>query len=135
MSGSGCAGSMRAIDTNVLVRLLTRDDADQTARAEEFVAPGAWVSHAVLLEAVWVLDSVFGLSPQRIGTAVAMLLDHAQLSIQDPQVVLAALEDYGSHDGVEFSDCLILEVARQAGHLPLGTFDQALTKLEGSEGI
>ncbi len=126
---------MRAIDTNVLVRLLSRDDPDQTARAEAFVAPGAWVSHAVLRETVWVLGSVYGLEAERIATAVAMLLEHAQLTIQEPDVVSAALEVYRAHDGVEFSDSLILEAARKAGHLPLGTFDKALSRLEGSEEI
>ena len=42
---------MRAVDTNVLVRLVTRDDAKQVAVAEAFVARGAWVPHLVLVEA------------------------------------------------------------------------------------
>ena len=46
---------MRAVDTNVLVRLLARDDAKQATAAEAFVNPGAWVSHLVLVETVWVL--------------------------------------------------------------------------------
>ena len=54
---------MRAVDTNVLIRLLTRDDAKQVLAAEEFIARGAWVSQIVLMEAVWVLDSVYGLAP------------------------------------------------------------------------
>ena len=52
---------MRAVDTKVLVRPVTRDDAKQTAAAEAFVSRGAWVSHLVLLETVWVFDSVFEL--------------------------------------------------------------------------
>ena len=39
---------MRAVDTNVLVRLITRDDAKQVAAAEAFVANGAWVPHLAL---------------------------------------------------------------------------------------
>jgi predicted nucleic acid-binding protein len=61
---------MRAVDTNVLVRLLTRDDAKQTASAETFVSKGAWVSHVVLIETVWALDSVFALEPSQIGVAI-----------------------------------------------------------------
>ena len=45
---------MRAVDTNVLVRLIVRDDPEQVDRAEAFVAQGAWVSLLVLAEAVWV---------------------------------------------------------------------------------
>ena len=47
---------MRAIDTNVLVRLLARDDAAQTRLAEAYVAKGAWVPLLALAETVWVLD-------------------------------------------------------------------------------
>ena len=50
---------MRAVDTNVLVRLLVRDDLDQVKTAESFIAPGGWVSHLVLAEALWVLDAVY----------------------------------------------------------------------------
>jgi len=49
---------MRAIDTNVLVRLIARDDAAQVARAEKAIEKGAWVSLLVLVETVWVLDAV-----------------------------------------------------------------------------
>jgi len=45
---------MRAIDTNVLVRLITRDDSRQAAAAEAFVENGAWVSVLALAEATWV---------------------------------------------------------------------------------
>jgi predicted nucleic-acid-binding protein len=53
------SGAVHALDTNVLVRLVTRDDPRQVAAAEAFVARGAWVSHVVLVEAVWVLVSVY----------------------------------------------------------------------------
>ena len=46
---------MRAVDTNVLVRLLTRDDAKQVAESEAWIASGAWVPHLALAEATWVL--------------------------------------------------------------------------------
>ena len=61
---------MRAVDTNVLVRLVTRDDARQVAAAENFVEPGAWVSHLVLAEATWVLTSVYERGPGEIGYEV-----------------------------------------------------------------
>ncbi len=120
---------MNAVDTNVLVRLLARDDARQVARAENFVAPGAWVSHLVLAETVWVLDSVYKLGRRSIATAVQMLLDHALFALQEPGVVSAALEQFRNSKSVDFSDCLILEIACSAGHKPLGTFDRALGNL------
>lgn len=126
---------MRAVDTNVLVRLITRDDPNQTAKAERFITLGAWVSLLTLTEATWVLDSVYERAPGQIASAVAMLLDHAQLSLQDPDVVAAALELFRRRPALGFSDCLMLETARKAGHLPLGTFDVALAKTDGAERV
>lgn len=126
---------MRAVDTNVLVRLTTRDDARQTAAAEGFIADGAWISHIVLVEAAWVLSSVYDRTPAQIAAAVEMLLSHRQLSIQEPEVVAAALERFRGSPSLGFSDCMVLEVARKAGHLPLGTFDRRLGKLAGAERL
>ena len=124
---------MRAVDTNVLIRLLARDDANQTAAAETFVAPGAWVSHLVLAEAVGVMESVYALRAEQVAILVHMLLNHATLSIQDADVVAAALARYRRRSTPEFSDCLVLEIARKAGNLPLGTFDRALGRLDGAQ--
>ena len=126
---------MRAVDTNVLVRLLTRDDARQVAVDETFVAAGAWVSHLVLAEATWVLASVYEVGPKAIATAVEMLLDHEHLTLQDPETVLAAVERFRERPRLGFSDCLVLEAARKAGHLPLGTFDRSLGALDGAERL
>jgi len=126
---------MRAIDTNVLVRLLARDDARQAEAAEAFVARGAWVSHLVLAETMWVLDSVFELGPERIAKAVELLLDHRDLTLQDADVVASAVRLFRKRPVLGFSDCLVLEIARKAGHLPLGTLDRELSKLDGAERI
>jgi predicted nucleic-acid-binding protein len=120
---------MLAVDTNVLVRLLTRDDADQVSAAEAFVSRGAWVSHLVLAETFWVLSSVYDLTRAQIATAIEMLLNHRELSLQDAEVVTAALDHYRRRPAVEFSDCLVLEIARKAGHLPVATFDRNFAKL------
>ena len=122
---------MRAIDTNVLVRLITRDDERQVEAAEAFVAKGAWVSHLVLAETSWVLDSVHDRTPEQIAKAIGMLLDHKELTIQDRDVVEAALGKFRKNKRVSFSDILVLEIARKHGHLPLGSFDRKLATLEG----
>lgn len=125
---------MRAVDTNVLLRLLVRDDADQVARAEAFVAPGAWVSLPVLLETAWVLKSTYGLSRQRIGTVLDMLVEHDRLTLQDEDTVRRACAQFARERSAGFSDCLIIEVARKAGHVPVGTFDKSMARLEGTHG-
>ena len=126
---------MRAVDSNVLVRLVTRDNAKQVAAAEGFIASGAWVPHLVLAETVWVLSAVHELGPASIATAVDMLLSHKDLTLQDSDAVAAALEHYRKRPAVGFSDCLVLEVSRKAGHLPLGTFDRKLGKLDGVQRL
>jgi predicted nucleic acid-binding protein len=126
---------MRAVDTNVLVRLLSRDDPPQVEAAEAFIAGGAWVSHLVLAETMSVLAAVYERAASDIALAVEMLLQHRQLAIQDPDVVEAALGHLRKKPSLGFSDCLVLEVARRAGHLPLGSFDRGFAKLEGVEGL
>ena len=95
--GPACGAAMRAVDTNVLVRLLVRDDPDQVARAEAFVEHGAWVSLPVLVETVWVMQSVYGLNRRRIGTVVGMLVEHEYLTLQDEDVVRRAHATFSGH--------------------------------------
>ena len=111
---------MRSIDTNVLVRLIARDNPKQTVSAEKFILRGVWVSHLVLAETLWVLESVYDRTPVQLATVVEMLL---------------ALESFRERPRLGFSDCLILEIARKAGHVPLGTFDHALLKIDGTDLI
>lgn len=126
---------MRAIDTNILVRLITRDDQKQTDAAERFVANGAWVSQLVLAEFVWVLQAVYELDGGQIGDAIEMLLTHRDLTVQDADAVSLALHSFRRKPALGFPDCLALEIARKAGHLPLGTFDRGLGKLGGAERV
>ncbi len=126
---------MLAVDTNVLVRMLVRDDASQARLADLFAAKGAWVSHLVLAEAMWVLDSVYARTPAQLAAALRRLLAHESLILQDADVVSAAVDHFEIKPRLGFSDCLVLEIARKAGHLPLGTFDNALAKLGGAQKI
>ena len=126
---------MRAIDTNVLVRLLARDDVKQTAAAERFVAGGAWVSHLVLVETTWVLSSVYERDATNIADVLAVLLEHESLVIQEPDVVARALASFVERPALGFSDCLIVETARKAGHLPIGSFDRALSRFDDVEKL
>jgi len=126
---------MRAVDTNVLVRLVTRDDARQAASADAFIRKGAWVSLAALTEAVWVLAAVYERKAAGLVTAIEMLLNHEHLVLQDADAVEAALDLFRSRPSLGFSDCLMLQVARKAGHLPLGTFDRGLGKVEGAQKV
>ena len=126
---------MRSVDTNVLVRLVTRDDDKQVAAAEAFVERGAWVPQLALAEATWVLSAVYDLDARAIATAVEMLLNHRDLTLEGSEVVASAVEVFRKRPALGFSDCLMLEAARKAGHLPLGTFVRGLGRLEGAETL
>jgi predicted nucleic-acid-binding protein len=126
---------MLAVDTNVLVRLLARDDPRQAAAADAAIAAGAWVSHLVLAETLWVLDAVYQRTPRQLAAALEMLLTHESLVIQDADVVTGALGHFKAKPSLGFSDCFVLEIARKAGHTPLATFDRALGRLPGARRL
>ncbi len=126
---------MLAVDTNVLVRLLVRDDVKQAKAADQFIAKGAWVSHLVLAETLWVLQAVYSRTAGQIAAALNLLLEHESLVLQDTETVKAALTQFRLKPALGFSDCLVLEIARKTGHLPLGTFDKALAKASGAQKL
>ena len=123
---------MRAVDTNVLVRLLVEDNEAQVAAAERFLGSGAWVSTVVLAETIWVLQSVYELDAVAVATAVGMLLRHEKVSLEASDAVVEAVRLFREKPGLRFSDCLILHLAKRAGHTPLGTFDAKLGRLDGA---
>ena len=126
---------MRAVDTNVLVRLLVGDQRAQFHAAEDFVGAGAWVSHLVLVETIWVLSSVYEIQWSRLADLIGVLLEHQKIILQEPDVVAAALARFRTHRSLGFSDCMVLECARKAGHFPLGSFDKDLGKQDGGYRI
>lgn len=78
------------------------------------------------------MNRVYGLQHHELVTAIEMLQSHRDFTLQDPDVVAAALDQYRARPALGFTDCLILEIARKAGHMPLGTFDRSLSKLDGT---
>ena len=123
------------LDTNTLVRLIVKDDTVQTEKAEAFVALGARVSQLVLTETTWALESVYGLSRVRIATVVGMLVEHDRLTLHGEEAVRRAHAAFEQDWSVVFSDCIIVEAARKSGHLPVGTFEKAMSRVEGAQGL
>lgn len=123
---------MAAIDTNVLVRLVTRDDLPQYEKAQAFVHKHqpVLVTQLSVLELVWVLMSRYGLDKEKVGQVVEALLDMLELDVQQPAILEAALKTWKSSKA-DFADCFILETVKAASETPLGTFDATFGKLEG----
>jgi predicted nucleic-acid-binding protein len=125
---------MIGLDSNVIVRILVRDDERQTLQAERLIAAsgpsGAFVSLTVLIETVWVVESVYGRERDEVVAAVEGLLATAELLIEAEALVRAALDACaGSKAG--FADALIGEVNRAAGCSSTATFDRKAARLDG----
>jgi predicted nucleic-acid-binding protein len=127
---------MAAIDTNVLVRLVTRDDLSQYAKAKAFVQKHqpVLVTQLSVLELVWVLMSRYGLDKEKVGDVVQALLEMVELDVQEPAILEAALKIWRGAKA-DFSDCFIHETVKAVSGTPLGTFDAILGRLEGAKRL
>jgi len=98
---------MTAVDTNVLVRLLTGDQADQAAAARSlFMSESIWIAKTVLLETDWVLRSLYGYGDSAIHDALTRVLGLENVHAEDEPAVAQALA-LAKH-GMEFADALHL---------------------------
>ena len=126
-----------AIDTNVLVRLLTRDDEAQCAAAVRLVqtaaedGAAALISSGVLLETEWVLRSRYKLAPAEIQQAFHAVLETQELIVQEPAVLEEALELWRKRAAADFADCMHVANAVQNART-LATFDQGAAQLPGA---
>lgn len=123
---------MRAIDTNVVVRYLTGDDAAQAARARAAVdADDVFVSTTVLLESEWVLRSVYGFANQDVAAALRAFAGLPTVLIESPVLLAEALERVDL--GMDFADALHLGAA---GHCSvLLTFDTGFIEAARDEPV
>ena len=123
---------MTAVDTNVVVRLLTADDPKQAAAVRSlFAAEVIWIAKTVLLEAGWVLRSIYGYEESAIREAFTKLLGLKNVSAEDESSVAAALA-LTAH-GIDFADALHLS-SKPAG-ADFVSFDQALVRRAKRAGI
>jgi predicted nucleic-acid-binding protein len=98
---------MTAVDTNILVRLLTGDDVRQTAAAQSLFAAGPiWIAKTVLLETAWVLSSGYGFDQTAIRDAFTHLLGLNNVKAEDGISVVYALGLMGH--GVDLADAMHL---------------------------
>ena len=94
-----------------------------------------WLSVLGLAEAIWVLASIYRFSANDQIDAIELLLRERDLVVQDAETVAAALELFRERPALKFSDCLIFQLARKSGHLPLGTFDRGLVRVDGAQKL
>jgi predicted nucleic-acid-binding protein len=97
---------MRAIDTNILVRALVRDDATQSAKAALLLAGDDefYIPVTVILELEWVLRSRYGLAPKIVAQAIARLAALKNIILAERTAVLSAATK--ASKGWDFTDAL-----------------------------
>jgi predicted nucleic-acid-binding protein len=96
-----------AVDTNILVRLLTGDEPKQEAAARSlFASEQIWIAKTVLLETGWVLRSLYGFEDHAIRDAFTKLLGLRNVFAEDESMVAAALAL--TSQGIELADALHL---------------------------
>ena len=128
---------MIALDTNVLVRYLVRDDEEQAESARTLLEsltterPG-YACREVVVELVWVLERAYGVSRERIAAILQELVATQGLVVEAGDEVARAAFRYGA-GGPGFSDLMVLAAAERSGARPLYTFDRKAARLEGVE--
>ncbi len=128
---------MIAIDTNVLVRLLV-DDSNATVQCEQArnlvnIYCDLWVSKIVLVETVWVLESIYRLNKEQVILVLEKLVQHPHVHLENAEHINSVLTVF-SASNADFADCLIL-IDAQYRQLMLHTFDRKLARLHGAKRV
>ncbi len=124
---------MIALDTSLLVRLLTNDAPRQAAKVEAWLLAHtsarerAYVDHIVLCELAWVLERSYGYARGEIERALAALMAHDHLRLEAPALLRQALALYAKGPA-DFSDYLLALRAQAVGYAPVLTFDKKVAK-------
>jgi predicted nucleic-acid-binding protein len=127
---------MIGLDTNVLVRYLTQDDAAQSQQATELLerrlseANPGFISLVAMAELVWVLDRAYRMAARQIAGAIERILQTEVFVIEKEQEVFAAMIALRQGGG-SFADALIAELGLQAGCSYTLTFDIKAARLPG----
>ncbi len=127
---------MIAIDTNILVRYIMRDDGEQTELATRLLEAGlteqqpGFVSSAVICETIWVLTRKYDLGLEIVGEFLENLLSARQIVLQDAAAVAKASQLIDRHD---VANILIHETGQTEGCHHTVTFDRKFARLEKVE--
>lgn len=117
---------MRAIDTNVVVRLILDDDQGQREKAERLIEEPFLVLPTVILETIWVVHSQIGLPRAEVVERLGYLLGHENAVVQSSDVIGWALDRFA--DGADFADMLHVGFAVAADADRFATFDKKLRR-------
>jgi predicted nucleic-acid-binding protein len=126
---------MLGLDTNILVRYIVQDDPVQSPLVSRFLkqkcteGSPCYISHIVLCELVWVLESAYGYKRQQVSETLKLILETRQFSVEEPESALSALKIYrlGKAD---FSDSLLGETNQLHGCETTITLDRKASETD-----
>ena len=125
---------MIALDTNVVVRLLTNDDPSQAAEAARLVeSEPVFLPLSVVLETEWVLRSVYDLGRETVANAFRSLLGIPSVAAEAVDRIGQALDWY--EQGFDFADALHLASAAEAGAERIAAFDGRFLRLTNAKSL
>ena len=131
---------MIGFDTNVLVRLLVNDEEAQAALVRQVLEPvdhipeAVFISDLVIVEALWVLKSCYGMDKAALSGVIDLLLSVKTFAFEHRATLEEANAAFrGGKAG--FADCLILARNRRQGCTVTLTFDKALARQEGAQWL
>jgi predicted nucleic-acid-binding protein len=126
---------MIGLDTNVLVRYLTQDDAIQSSKATDLFErvitesePG-YISIVAIVETIWVLERTYEFSAADIAVAIEGMLQASVLTVENEQEVFTAMIAMKERRA-SFSYALIGALGAKAGSSRTVTFDRRAARLE-----
>lgn len=142
---------MIAVDTNVLLRYLIRDDQVQAEKSQKLIngSEKVLITDVVITETIWVLTGKrYQLPKDKIVDVIHALFAEKNIQFEDPQAVWCALKDYvnaspikvkGKTKQADFPDALIINKAKRYGQInnikvhPIYTFDKAAQEIKGTK--
>lgn len=114
---------MIAVDTNIIVRLLTRDDESQYQSAHTlFNGHDIYISKTVMLEVEWVLRYAYEFETEEVSATLLRLGGLENVQVEDARHVATALQWHAQ--GLDFADALHLAASQHAERFI--TFDRRL---------
>lgn len=130
---------MVAFDTNVVVRLLMRDDAAQARKAEHAFlrharGDGVFLPLVVVVETAWVLAYTYELNRKAIHDHLLSLIRTRGVVVDEADLIQDALDAY-QKGAADFADYVILAAARRRGSRTVFTFDRTLGKERGASAL
>ncbi len=131
---------MPALDTNVLIRYVVRDDLAQLAAAKRLIRKcisegrALFVPVTVALEFECVLRAGFGYAKDEVMEVLSNLFSAVELTFESERALEVALQLY-REAGADFADCLHIALVAQAGQQPLWTFDKRAAKVVGAKSM